>query len=346
MPTIQNNYLDATLLETNEAVDLGKDALGLGFKENISEQIKAVQAMRVWQAYSKIAALRESTQQLDSIIASLQECIQKASEGGSAVIVSRLFTLKRQLSASPGYSSWVLKCIADIVDEKLGPVTEAELHTMCTDIQRFAHSKYTKGKDGLNQAVNMWARLFGSKYAWSIQDYKAKMEEHKDSFFPTIALDLHQVRHQRANRPAVLRWFFWGLVRNVNKGYAGWLDDTEPLQLCKKEKGRMVWVSLGFPLMMWTRDIATLDLGPFRSGEDGGILEWEFGELISLDLPKIAMDLVNLRSAMNEQMSQVFGLQAKALALLVSACVTGFQLLGKAVIGSGEASQVLGNYTG
>jgi len=171
------------------------------------------------------------------------------------------------------------------------------------------------------------------------------MEEHKDSFFPHTALDLHKVRDKK-DRPAVLRWFLWGLVRNINKGYIGWLDDTEALHLCKKEKGRIAWVSLGFPLMMWSRDIETLHLGPFRSGEDGGNLEWQFGELVSLDLPKIAMDLVNLRSAMNEQMTQVFGLQAKALALLVSACVTGFQLLGKAVIGSGEASQVLGNYTG
>jgi len=146
MPTIQNNYLDATLLETNEAVDLGKDALGLGFKENISEQIKAVQAMRMWQAYSKIAALRESTQQLDSIIASLQECIQKASDGGSAVIVSRLFTLKRQLSASPGYSAWVLRCIADVVDEKLGPVTEADLHRMCQEIELFASRNSPKAR--------------------------------------------------------------------------------------------------------------------------------------------------------------------------------------------------------
>lgn len=342
------------LIATQASVgQIGKDPLGLGFKETVHQQVEAVQAMPVWQAYSKMAPLRECVQQLDSIIADVQQCITKSADGGSPEFVSRLFTLKRQLSASPGYSSWVLRSLADIVDEKLGVVKEEELREMITDVENYANTNH-QGDSGLKLTVKWWARAITNKYAHSIQQHKEKAKQDADAFFPAIARKMHDLR-RRDNaykgtgpvRPDPIKWFLWGLVRNINKGNVSWLDELEPLSACKKESGRLVWVSLGFPLTLWSRE-AALDLGPVRQCEDThgpSHWEWALGEVVSLDLPRLVMELVNLRSAMTEKLTQVVALQAKALAICVSAGVAGFQLVGNMLMASNDVKYVVGNYT-
>lgn len=335
---------------------IGKDPLGMGFKETVLEQVEAVQAMPVWQAYSKMAPLRECVQQLDSIIADVQFCITKSADGGSPEFVSRLFTLKRQLSASPGYSSWALRSVADIVDEKLGVVKEEELRDMIKDVENYTNAHH-EGASGLKLPVAWWARAITNKYAYSIQQYKEKAKQDADDFFPAIAMKMHDMRRRDRSyqgtgpeRPDPIKWFLWGLVRNINKGNIAWLDELEPLKACKTESGRLVWVSLGFPLTLWSKEGA-LDLGPVRQCEDThgpSHWEWALGEVVSLDLPRLVMELVNLRSAMTEKLTQVNALQAKALAIFVSAGIAGFQLVGHTLIASNltfSVQNVVGNYT-
>lgn len=348
--------LEPLLASRTSDTDIGKDTLGKGFKDTIIEQIEVIHVMSVWEAFSKMQQLRETVQQFDSIIESVQSCLQKSSDGGSAVFVCRLFDLKSRLSASPGYSSWVLRCIADIVDEKLGEVTVKEFHGMINDVHQYVDSHYT-GPSGLDLSRSLWGRAILNTNAWSVQNFKEKAQNDKDAFIPASALNLHDLRLRTGvysgtgpERAPPLIWFLWGLVRNVNAGYLLWLDEIASLEACRRERGRLVWTSLAFPILAWSRrgilnaeQFRHISEPPVKRFPESDGWEWALNKLVSVDLPKLQMELVDLRSAMNEKLTQVTALQAKALALFVSVGVAGAEVLGKVLMKSTE--DLIGNST-
>merc|ERR1712217_813423 len=164
----------------------------------------------------------------------------------------------------------------------------------------------------------------------SVRDIKLEVKKDEDKFISDVAMKLHVLRHDGKpnERKDILKWFLWGLLRNTTRGNLSWLDWMEPLEAAKKESGRMCWLGLGYAISTWTREggLESISIS-YREG-NGLTWEWNVGEVVSLDLPKLSMDLVNLRSAMNEKLTECLQLQTKFLALCVSAGAAGFQMLG------------------
>merc|ERR1712007_336708 len=132
----------------------------------------------------------------------------------------------------------------------------------------------------------------------------------------------HHSIHDKYKENRILDWFLWGLIRNVNRGHVGFLDQYCPLLSLDQEKGVLAWSNLGRAVMTWHHRHA-LDVTHFTDGSARGFLN-----LVSLDMPEFIMELVNLRSAIESQIDKVNMAHQKCIALGMSAVISGFQFWG------------------
>lgn len=292
-------------------------------KGTIKDYTREIQGESTLSVYWKLEKHRERVQELEWIISAFQKCGDQIDEVGSSIIVSRLFTLKQKILASKGYSELFLQYFTDAVEEVVGPCASDVLSAFAEELCEFCISDF----EGLK--VCLWARAFTAPHSIS-DDIVAQAHAKKSEFLQHAITFFRQQRSKYCEGETnnlTLKWFVFGLQRHCNRGLVGFLDQDSYFKKLKNDGGLLGWTVLGWVVMnVHRKQLVEPDL--FGTGHD----EWRFLQVATVVVPQFILDLIDLRSAMEEHIIKVENMQTKFLALFVSVSITGCQLLAKFVM--------------
>jgi len=311
---------------------MGVDLRNIG---TLREYNSSIKEKSTWSVYCNVARYRGAINQLDMIIKSFDTGVHNLEQKKSAEILSRVFSLKCKLSgftaASAGTDLKILRVqprfisefYADAIEAKLGSCPPRLFQILCQDIVQLMSSQYE------GYTVAQWARGLTAQFVVAVEGLDvAKIAAGKDGFLTAMVHRFRAVR-QRYKENKILDWFVCGILRNVNRGKVAFLDFDSVLNAIMTEDGKLAWTSLGWAVMAW-HNLQTIDMHYFGSGHE----DWCYHEIASIILPHFTMELVDLESAMQEQVNNVDSVKIRMLALLSTASVPVFQFLAKLLIES------------